>query len=126
MASVASTSPTEADVKLSGGSSDVKVSIKKEKPYGSWISPITSKVSTTGSVILPALTVDGTDVYWVEGRPDEGGRCVLVHRSERNGRTQRRDMTPAPFNVRSRVIYSATTYSSVEVVILRFLLFVGS
>ena len=46
------------------------------------------------------VAVDGDDVYWIEGRPHEGGRNVLVRRSA-DGSTS--DVVPAGFNVRSRV-----------------------
>ncbi|RME57389.1 MAG: S9 family peptidase [Caldilineae bacterium] len=45
-------------------------------------------------------TVDGDAVYWLEMRPEEGGRYVLVRRSP-DGRLD--DLTPAPFNARTRV-----------------------
>jgi dipeptidyl aminopeptidase/acylaminoacyl peptidase len=48
-----------------------------------------------GRLTLDALQVDGADLYWLEGRPTEGGRYVLV----RNGQ----DVTPPGFNVRTRV-----------------------
>ena len=43
---------------------------------------------------------DGDDVYWTEGRPAEAGRNVLVRRAP-DGATV--DVTPAPFNARTRV-----------------------
>ena len=49
---------------------------------------------------LGGVRMDGEDVYWLEGRPAEGGRTVLVRRT-RDGRCD--DVTPAPFNVRTRV-----------------------
>jgi dipeptidyl aminopeptidase/acylaminoacyl peptidase len=49
---------------------------------------------------LGAVAVDRGDVYWVEGRPHEGGRNVLVRRAPGGAI---RDLTPAGFNVRSRV-----------------------
>jgi dipeptidyl aminopeptidase/acylaminoacyl peptidase len=49
---------------------------------------------------LGAVAVDGDDVYWIEGRPHESGRNVLVRR-RRDGSTV--DVVPADFNVRSRV-----------------------
>ena len=67
-------------------------------PYGEWPSPIGSEVLTRGSIRLGEVTIDGDDVYWLEGRPSEGGRNVLVRR--RDGVTQ--DITPAPFNVRTK------------------------
>ncbi|PYE55024.1 S9 family peptidase [Deinococcus yavapaiensis] len=69
-------------------------------PYGAWPSPITSEAITAGTVGLSDLAVDGVDVYWVEMRPFEGGRSVLVKRGE-DGTVS--DVTPAPFDVRTRV-----------------------
>jgi dipeptidyl aminopeptidase/acylaminoacyl peptidase len=73
---------------------------KKTAPHGSWKSPITSDLIVSGSVGLSQIALDGGDIYWVESRPAEGGRNVLVRRSP-DGRTV--DVTPAPFNVRTRV-----------------------
>jgi dipeptidyl aminopeptidase/acylaminoacyl peptidase len=49
---------------------------------------------------LSGVTVDGPDVYWLESRPSEGGRSVLV-RLTPDGSVC--DVTPPPFNVRTRV-----------------------
>jgi dipeptidyl aminopeptidase/acylaminoacyl peptidase len=72
----------------------------KVAPYGSWQSPITSDLIVTGSVGLSQPAIDGTDVYWIEMRPSEGGRSVIVRRSA-DGQTA--DITPPPFNARTRV-----------------------
>ena len=69
-------------------------------PYGSWKSPITSDLIVADSIGLSEVVLDGDDVYWLELRPAEGGRNVLVRRSP-DGRAV--DVTPAPFNVRTRV-----------------------
>ena len=69
-------------------------------PYGSWKSPITSDLIVSETVGLEQIMLDGEDVYWVEMRPAEGGRCVVVRRTP-DGRTT--DVTPSPFNVRTRV-----------------------
>src|SRR5215213_5722824 len=69
-------------------------------PYGTWKSPITSDLIVTGSVGLSQPSIDGKDVYWIEMRPSEGGRSVIVRRSA-DGQTT--DVTPAPFNARTRV-----------------------
>jgi dipeptidyl aminopeptidase/acylaminoacyl peptidase len=69
-------------------------------PYGSWRSPITSDLIVEGSISLVDVLLDGDDVYWIEGRPRESGCCVLVRRRPDG---QAEDVTPAPFNVRSRV-----------------------
>jgi WD40-like Beta Propeller Repeat len=69
-------------------------------PYGSWKSPITSDLIVAGSIGLGEIRLDGDDVYWSELRPTERGRSVIVKRTP-DGQIQ--DVTPAPFNVRSRV-----------------------
>jgi dipeptidyl aminopeptidase/acylaminoacyl peptidase len=49
---------------------------------------------------LGEVVVDGTDVWWSESRPDEGGRSVVVRRSVDGTVT---DVLPAPWNTRTRV-----------------------
>ncbi len=52
-----------------------------QAPVGKWDSPITSEMITSSSIGLggPKLAPDGV-VFWLEGRPTEGGRQVLVMR----------------------------------------------
>ncbi len=69
-------------------------------PYGSWPSPIRVDDIVGGAVRLSDPWVDGDDVYWIEGRPAERGRSVIVHRAQ-DGTTT--DRTPPPFDARSRV-----------------------
>jgi dipeptidyl aminopeptidase/acylaminoacyl peptidase len=71
-----------------------------QKPYGTWPSPITAQTVAAHGLRLSHVSVDGSDVYWVEGRPGEEGRNVLVRRST-DGRVA--DVTPPGFNVRTRV-----------------------
>ena len=69
-------------------------------PYGSWKSPITTDLIVAGVVGLGQIALDGDDVYWVEMRPSEGGRMVVVRQSSDGERV---DVTPEPFSVRTRV-----------------------
>ena len=68
--------------------------------YGSWRSPITSDLIVSETVRLSDVVLDGRDVYWVEMRPSEGGRSVIVRCTPAGQKT---DITPADFNVRTRV-----------------------
>ncbi|HKP46937.1 MAG TPA: S9 family peptidase [Pyrinomonadaceae bacterium] len=68
--------------------------------YGSWKSPITSDLIVSGSVGLNQPTIDGDDVYWIEMRPSEGGRSVIVKCDAKGVQT---DVTPTDFNARTRV-----------------------
>ena len=69
-------------------------------PYGTWPSPISAASVAAQSLRLSAVTIDGDDLYWLEGRPAEGGRNVLVRRTQGGAAV---DVTPLPFNVRTRV-----------------------
>jgi len=69
-------------------------------PFGSWKSPITSDLIVKESIGLSQVRTDGTDIYWIELRPSEGGRQVVVQRTA-DGQT--RDVTPQDINVRTRV-----------------------
>jgi dipeptidyl aminopeptidase/acylaminoacyl peptidase len=64
----------------------VEVPEREVLPYGSWTTPVTSAVLVASAVRLGDVCVDGEDVIWSEGRPDEGGRTQLVRRS-RDGET---------------------------------------
>ena len=69
-------------------------------PYGTWPSPLSAETVAAQGLRLGFPALDGDDIYWLEGRPQEGGRNVLVRRGA-NGTTV--DVTPRDHNVRSRV-----------------------
>ena len=71
--------------------------------YGAWSSPITTDLIVADSVRLGALCLDQTTAYWIEGRPSEGGRSSLIRQDILKTSSQATELTPAPFNVRSRV-----------------------
>jgi dipeptidyl aminopeptidase/acylaminoacyl peptidase len=76
------------------------VTIQHIAPYGSWKSPITSDLIVSQSIALGGGMFDGDDVYWLEGRPAEAGRNVIVRRTP-DGTTI--DVNPASFYARTRV-----------------------
>jgi len=69
-------------------------------PYGAWVSPITSELIVSETVSLGQIVLDGNYIYWSESRPADAGRNVIVRWSP-DGKTD--DLTPKPFNVRTRV-----------------------
>jgi dipeptidyl aminopeptidase/acylaminoacyl peptidase len=69
-------------------------------PYGSWKSPITTGLMTAQTISPGKVTIDGRELYWLEGRPLEGGRYALVRLTP--GKDPE-DCLPKEFNVRSRV-----------------------
>jgi len=75
------------------------VNTRKIAPFGSWKSPITSDLIVSGSVGLSQCRFDGDDIYWIELRPTEGGRNVIV---KRNSAGELLEINPAPLNARTR------------------------
>jgi dipeptidyl aminopeptidase/acylaminoacyl peptidase len=69
-------------------------------PYGAWRSPITAASIAAGGVALSSAAISDGDVYWLEGKPLEAGRVVLV-RLAPDG--TRQELTPSPMSVRTRV-----------------------
>src|SRR5580704_2522430 len=77
-----------------------KTSAAKTAPYGSWKSPITSDLIVAQATMLSDVRLDGDDIYWVEGRPQEQGRSVIVRAGPDGAAT---DVTPAGYSARTRV-----------------------
>jgi dipeptidyl aminopeptidase/acylaminoacyl peptidase len=80
--------------------------------FGSWQSPITADAIVADSVGLSSIVLDGSDIYWLESRPQEAGRNVVVRRSIDGEIT---DITPPGYNVRNRVHeYGGAAYTVVD------------
>lgn len=73
---------------------------KSAAPYGAWRSPIRAELLAEAGVSLRHLHIEDDTAYWVEGRPTEQGRYVLVQRAA-NGTIA--DVTPADYNARTLV-----------------------
>ena len=69
-------------------------------PFGEWPAPITAADVARGRLRIAYPTVLGGDVWWQEGRPEEGGRTTVVHRAAGGKVT---GLLPAPWNARTRV-----------------------
>ncbi|MGD2147843.1 MAG: S9 family peptidase [Anaerolineae bacterium] len=69
-------------------------------PYGSWQSPITATLIASGTLKLLEPRLAGDDTYWIEMRPEEEGRYVIVRRCA-DGTVN--DVTPPPYGARTRV-----------------------
>lgn len=69
-------------------------------PYGAWRSPLPLERLVDGVVFFREAGGAGDVRWWLEGRPEEGGRQVLIRR-ERDGTVTR--LTPEGFNARTRV-----------------------
>jgi dipeptidyl aminopeptidase/acylaminoacyl peptidase len=79
--------------------------------YGSWASPISAASLAQGSIGVTSLQVMDGRLFWLENRPQEAGRMVVMT----GDATERRQLTPEGFNVRSRVHeYGGTPYTLVR------------
>ena len=78
----------------------VETTSAEEAPFGTWPSSITAELVSDAGIGLSDLQADGGALYWLENRPQDGGRLVINRLGESGDVTE---LTPAPFNVRSRV-----------------------
>ena len=68
-------------------------------PCGSWASPVGGDLITAGTVGFEQIQIHHDSSYWIERRPSEAGRCVIVEHAD----GVCRDILPAPYSARSRV-----------------------
>jgi dipeptidyl aminopeptidase/acylaminoacyl peptidase len=72
---------------------------KQTATCGAWPSPISAAIVAAGAAPLSQVALDGADAFWLAGRASEGGRTTLLRRRGQDVV----ELTPAPFNVRTRV-----------------------
>ena len=86
--------------------------------YGTWSSPITARMLASAGVGLAEPVLDDGVAYWIEARPTEGGRMVVVRG---DAFTSPKDVTPEGFNARTTVheygggsycVHGGTVYAS--------------
>ena len=76
------------------------MSKKTQSPCGSWKSPVTTDLIVSNIIGLGEIMLSGQAVYWLEMRPEEGGRYVIV-RKQPDGTIE--DAISFPYNARTRV-----------------------
>lgn len=74
--------------------------MKRYLPCGSWPSPFTTTVLTGKNRVFSELRVDGNTLYWLERRPENQGRILIV---QWNVKTGMKDVTDLSFSVGNRV-----------------------
>lgn len=72
---------------------------KQPLACGTWPSPLSAADIASSSLRLGQTAVDGDSVYWLEGRPAEAGRSVLMSYSQQHGM---QEVLPTDYNIRSR------------------------
>jgi len=68
--------------------------------FGSWKSPVSGALLTSSGITFGEPQFSDGTLYWLESRPDEGGRVAIVRCGLPGTPT---DVVPKPFNVRTRV-----------------------
>ncbi len=68
--------------------------------YGSWPSPISAASLVEGARGLFGVRMDNDRLYWMESRPEEGGRITIMALGD-DGEPE--ELLAAPWNVRTRV-----------------------
>jgi dipeptidyl aminopeptidase/acylaminoacyl peptidase len=69
-------------------------------PFGTWDSPISADLVARAGTRLSGALLDGGMAWWLEGRPAEDGRVVLMKTDDDREPV---DAVPAGFNVRTMV-----------------------
>lgn len=73
---------------------------KTAAPCGSWESPLKADAIASHSLRLSQIAYDGDDMYFLEGRPGEGGRTTIIRREKDGLMTC---LLETPYNVRTLV-----------------------
>ena len=74
--------------------------IKPTTPFGTWASPVTADIVSAASVYFSEPQLHGNDLFWLEQRPQEGGRQTLMHEQPEGTVVE---ILPASHNIRSKV-----------------------
>ena len=74
--------------------------MRATQPYGSWSTPITSELVVRSARTPNGLQLDGDDLWWSEGRPEEGGRIAVLRRTPGGTVTE---VVTAPASARTAV-----------------------
>lgn len=69
-------------------------------PFGTWSSPITAEMIARAGTRLSAVWLERDTTWWLEGRPAENGRVVLMNAEPGHEPV---DVIPPGFNVRTMV-----------------------
>lgn len=67
--------------------------------YGTWPSAITAELIVRDSISIDEPKITANSIYYIERRPQENGRCVIVEVTDHHTT----DILPEPYSARSRV-----------------------
>jgi len=72
---------------------------EKINTYGNWSSKISARLIVSDSISIDETRQSGGSLFYIERRPQEAGRCVIV--KIKHGKAE--DILPPPYSARSRV-----------------------
>ncbi|MBT4832096.1 MAG: S9 family peptidase [Porticoccaceae bacterium] len=73
---------------------------KTSQAFGTWPSPISAELITKAAPSLNFIQSQGDNLFWVEGRPWDAGRSVIMCRDSAG---TIKDLLPSPFSHHSKV-----------------------
>ncbi len=71
----------------------------KNATYGNWSSKISAQLIVSDSISIDEAKQTADSLYYIERRPQEAGRCVIIKITDNKAI----DVLPAPYSARSRV-----------------------
>jgi dipeptidyl aminopeptidase/acylaminoacyl peptidase len=87
-------------------------SVRTEAPYSIWPSLVSAELVAQHATAYDAVHADGRAIYWLETRPNQAGRTVVVRWTPERGAV---DVTPEGFDVGTRVHeYGGGAYLAAE------------
>jgi dipeptidyl aminopeptidase/acylaminoacyl peptidase len=88
---------------VGGGGVEEEVAVGQSvAPYGSWKSPISASLVASSTSLYSETQIDSAgSVYFLERRPEEQGRYVILRFRPKDGEIEQ--LTPPGFNIRTRV-----------------------
>ncbi|MCE5974937.1 prolyl oligopeptidase family serine peptidase [Sinirhodobacter sp. WL0062] len=72
----------------------------EKRHFGSWASPISPNTLAPNARKIEQVCVDNADIYWIETRPEQGGRSTIMRQSAEGQQTE---ILPRWFNARTLV-----------------------
>lgn len=74
--------------------------MKRTAPFGTWVSPVTADAVSAASLYFSEPQLYGDDLFWLEQRPQEGGRQTLMYKQLEGDVVE---ILPASHSIRSKV-----------------------
>eukprot|EP01084_Bolivina_argentea_P096212 172964_1 len=85
-----------------------KDSNEKLASYGSWTSPLTSSSIASTSISIKYLSLQNSNLHWIESRPNEKGRNVITTFNQEDNKQDNNDNTILKTDITPKELTSST------------------